>query len=91
MLTYGTPDSIIKNMLLWFINILLRSNDFQKNRATQVIIKFMRYHVLIIADLELQRGIDTTYVVPIRGVILDEKIPKLSYYGPISVYKQEGL
>ena len=56
--------------------LFLRANDCQANPATQVIIKFIRYPGLIIADLEYRRGIDTTYVVPIRGVILDEKISK---------------
>ena len=30
---------------------------------------------LILSYIEHRRGIETTYVVPIRGVILDEKIP----------------
>ena len=68
---------------------MLVANDRQENRATQVIIKFTRDTGLIIADLAQHRGIDTTYIVPIRGVILDEKNPKLRYDGPISVDKQE--
>ena len=51
----------------------------------------MRDYRLILAELEHRRGIDTTYVVPIRGVILDEKIPKLKYDDSILVDKQEGL
>ena len=51
----------------------------------------MRDPWLIIAKLEHRRGIGTTYVVPIRGVILDEKIPKLKYDGSILVYKWEVL
>ena len=39
----------------------------------------MRDHGLILAELEHRRGIDTTYVIYIRGVILDEKIPKLNH------------
>ena len=39
----------------------------------------MRYPWLIISDIEHWRGIYTTYVVPIIGVILDEKIPKLNH------------
>ena len=39
----------------------------------------MRYPWLIISDIEHWRGIYTTYVVTIRGVILDEKIPKLNH------------
>ena len=39
----------------------------------------MRYPWLIISDIENWRGIYTTYVVTIRGVILDEKIPKLNH------------
>ena len=38
----------------------------------------MRYPGLILTELKHWRGIDTTYAVPIRGVILDEKIPKLN-------------
>ena len=75
-------------MYLSETEILLRANDCQENPATQVIIKFMIYPGLILADIEHQRGIDTTYVPPIRGFILDEKIPKLNYNGPISVDKQ---
>ena len=70
---------------------MLRANDCQVNPATQVIIKFMRDPELILAELEHRRGIYTTYVVPIRGVILYEKTPKLKYGGPISVDKREGL
>ena len=51
----------------------------------------MRDYRLIPAELENWRGIDTTYVVPIRGVILDEKTPKLKYDGPTLVDKWEGL
>ena len=70
---------------------MLRANDCQANPATQVILKFMRDPGLILAELENRRDIDATYVVPIRGVILDEKTPKLKYDGPISVEKREGL
>ena len=38
----------------------------------------MRGRGLIIAELEDRRGIDTSYAVPIREFILDEKIPKLN-------------
>ena len=65
--------------------LLLRSNDCQANPETQVILKFVRDPGLILADLEHWRLIYATYVVPIRGVVLYEKIPKLMYYGPISV------
>ena len=51
----------------------------------------MRNTGIILADLEHWRVIDTTYGVPIIGVILDEKIPKLKYDGPILVDKQEGF
>ena len=51
----------------------------------------MRDPVLILAKIEHWRVIDTTYGVPIIGVILDEKIPKLKYDGPILVDKQERL
>ena len=51
----------------------------------------MRDPGLILAELENRRDIDATYVVPIRGVILDEKTPKLKYDGSLSVYKKEGL
>ena len=67
--------------------LLVRDNDCQANPKTQVITKFMRDSGLILAELEHQRGIDTTYFVTIRGVILDEKIPKLKYDGPILVEK----
>ena len=40
-------------------------------------IKLMKDPDLIVAELECPRGIETTYVIPVRGVILDEKIPKL--------------
>ena len=46
---------------------------------------------LILSELEHRRGIDTTYVVTIREVILVEKITKLNYDGPMWVDKQEGL
>ena len=58
--------------------LLLRANDCQANPETQVIIKFMRDPGLILADLVNLRGIDTTYVVTTRGVILDEKTPQLN-------------
>ena len=51
----------------------------------------MRDPGLIIAQIEHQSGIYTAYVVPIRVVILDEKITKLNYDGSITVDKQEGL
>ena len=51
----------------------------------------MRDTGLILADIEHWRSIDTTYVVPTRGVVLDDKKPKLKYDGPISVDKQEGI
>ena len=70
---------------------MLIANDCKENLAIQVIINFMRYPGFIIPDIEHRRGIDTTYVVPIRGVILDEKIPKLKYDGPILVDKWERL
>ena len=73
------------------IELLLRANDCQANPETQVILKFMRDYRLILTDLEHWRVIDATYVVPIRGVILYEKIPKFKYDGPISVEKREGL
>ena len=63
----------------------LRDNDCQENLSTQVILKLMRYHELIIAEIEHWRGIGATYDVPIRGVVVDDKIPKLKYYGPILV------
>ena len=62
--------------------LLLRANDCKVNPETQVIIKFMRDPGLILEDIEHLRGIYTTYVVPIRGVILDDKTPKLKYDGP---------
>ena len=58
--------------------ILLRANGCQVNPETQVITKFMRDPELILTKLEHQRVIDTTYAVPIRGEILDEKITKLN-------------
>ena len=58
--------------------ILLRANDCQENPSTQVIIKLIRYPELILVDIENRRGIDTTYVVPIRGIILYEKTPKFN-------------
>ena len=39
----------------------------------------------------VRRDIDATYILPIIGVILDDKIPKLKYGGPILVEKREGL
>ena len=57
--------------------LFLRANDCQLNPETQVIIKFMRYPVLLLAELEHRRVIDTTYAITIRGVILYEKTPKL--------------
>ena len=57
---------------------MLRANDWQMNPATQYIIKFMIYSGLILIELEHRRSFGTTYVVPVRGVILDEKIPKLN-------------
>ena len=71
--------------------LFLRSKYCQANSEAQVTRKFMRDPWLIIAKLEHRRGIGTTYVVPIRGVILDEKIPKLKYDGSILVYKWEVL
>ena len=71
--------------------LLIRANDCQANPETQVIIKFMRDPGLILAELEHRRGIGTTYYVPIRGVILDEKSPILKYDGPILVNEREGL
>ena len=47
----------------------------------------MRYTGLILVGLEYWRGINATCVFAIRGVILDEKIPKLKYDGPILVEK----
>ena len=38
----------------------------------------MRDPGLILSGIEHRRGIDTTYVVPIRGFILDDKTPKLN-------------
>ena len=61
------------------------------NLTTQVIIKFMRDLGLILSELEQRMGIDTTCDVLLRGVILDEKTPKLKYDGSLSVYKKEGL
>ena len=71
--------------------LFLRYNDCQANTATQVIIKFIRDPGLILADLEHRMGIENTHVVPIRGVIFDEKIPKLKYDGHISTDKQQGF
>ena len=51
----------------------------------------MRYYGLITAELGHWRGIDTTYVVLIIGIILDEKTPNLKYDGPTLVDKREGL
>ena len=53
--------------------------------------QFMRDTRLIISDLEHRKGIYTTYVVPIRGVILDEKTQNLKYDGPILVDKRKGI
>ena len=61
------------------------------NLTTQVIIKFMRDLGLILSELEQRMGIDTTCDVLLRGVILDEKTPKLKYGGLISVDKWEEL
>ena len=55
----------------------LRANDCQANPETRVIMELMRDTGLIHSELEHQRGIDTTYVITIQGVILNEKIPKL--------------
>ena len=71
--------------------LLLRSNDFQENLTTQVILKFMRDPGLTLAELGHQRGIDTMHAVPIIEVTLDEKTPKLKYVGPMLVDKWEGL
>ena len=49
----------------------------------------MIYLGLIIADLDHRRGIDTTYIFPTRGVISDEKIPRLNYDCPVLVDRQE--
>ena len=69
----------------------IRANICQANMENQVIIKFMRDLALFLSELEHRMGIDNTYAVPMKGVILDEKIPKLKYYGPILVVKQEVL
>ena len=58
--------------------LLLRANDCQANPATRVIIKFMRDPGLILAEIEHRRFIDTSYVVPVRGVVLDEKTPNVN-------------
>ena len=71
--------------------LFLRANKCQANLSTQVIIKLLKDPGLFIVDPEHLRGIDTNYVVPIRGVILDEKTPKLKYGGLISVDKWEEL
>ena len=57
---------------------MFRAHDCQANLETRVIINFMRDPGLILAELENWRGVDTTYVVPIIWVILDEKTPKLN-------------
>ena len=69
--------------------LFIRASYCQENTDTQVIIKFMRDPGLNITELEHRRGIDTTYVVPIRGVILDEKTPKVEYDGSKLVDKQK--
>ena len=51
----------------------------------------MRDPGLIVVEFEHWRGIVATYVVTIRGVILDKKTPKSKHDGPISVEKREGL
>ena len=51
----------------------------------------MRDPGLILAELEHRGGIGTTYSVPIRGVILDEKTQNLNYDGPILVDKRKGI
>ena len=38
----------------------------------------MRDPGLILTELEHRKVIDTTYVVPIRGVVLDEKTPNVN-------------
>ena len=58
---------------------MFRAHDCQANLETRVIINFMRYPGLILAELEHWRGVDNTHVVPIIGVILDEKTSKLNF------------
>ena len=70
---------------------MFRAHDCQANLETRVIINFMRDPGLILAELEHRGGIGTTYSVPIRGVILDEKTQNLNYDGPILVDKRKGL
>ena len=57
---------------------MFRAHYCQANLETRFIINFKRDHGLIIAELEHWRGVDTNYVVPIIGVILDDKTPKLN-------------
>ena len=71
--------------------LFLRANDCQENLATRIIIEFVRDPGLILSELEHWRGIEAIYVVLIGGVVLDEKIPKLKYYRPVSVEKWEGI
>ena len=61
------------------------------NTEKLVILKFIRYPGLILAEREHCRGIGAIYAVPTRGAILYDKTPRLNYDGPISVEKQEGL
>ena len=56
---------------------------YKMSASTNKLSQFILEHV--------RRDIDATYIIPIIGVILDDKIPKLKYGGPILVEKREGL